>query len=235
MPLNCQHVAGCITFTEHGMARHQAEDYLKSIYKLQEDGGRVSTSSLSERLQVSAPSVTEMIKKLADEGVLTYAPYKGVELTAEGRRRALKILRRHRLWEVFLVQVLKYPWHEIHEEAERLEHMTSEKLERRLDEALGFPRTDPHGHAIPSPEGSIDHHRYTALSEVRPGGSVTVARVNDTDSQVLVYASRLGIALGKKIKVKERVDFDGSLRVEIGRKEQFVSAKLAGDIFVEEG
>jgi DtxR family Mn-dependent transcriptional regulator len=217
------------------MASHQAEDYLKSIYKLQEIGGRVSTSSLSESLRVSAPSVTEMIKKLAEDGVLTYAPYKGVELTAEGKKRALKILRRHRLWEAFLVQVLKYPWHEIHEEAERLEHLTSEKLEQRLDEALGFPRTDPHGHAIPSSEGSIDHHRYTALAEVSPGESVIVARVNDTDSQVLVYASRLGIALKKKIKVKERVDFDGSLRVEIGRKEQFVSAKLASNIFVEEG
>ena len=216
------------------MASENVEDYLKSIYKLQEGGGRVSTSSLSERLGISAPSVTEMIKKLADGGILTYAPYKGVELTAEGRKRALKILRRHRLWELFLVEVLKYPWHEIHDEADRLEHFTSEKLERRLDEALGFPRTDPHGDVIPRTDGSIEPVEYRSLSEVESGETVTVARVNDASSQVLQYASRLGIGLKRRIKVKEHVEFDGSLRVEIGRKEQFVSAKLAENIFVEE-
>ncbi|MGA3244309.1 MAG: metal-dependent transcriptional regulator [Bacteroidota bacterium] len=216
------------------MASENVEDYLKSIYRLQEGGGRVSTSSLSEWLGVSAPSVTEMIKKLADEGILTYAPYKGVELTAEGRKRALKILRRHRLWELFLVEVLKYPWHEIHDEADRLEHFTSEKLERRLDEALGFPRTDPHGDVIPATDGSIEPVEYRSLSEVESGETVTVARVNDASSQVLQYASRLGIGLKRRIKVKEHIEFDGSLRVEIGRKEQFVSAKLAENIFVEE-
>jgi DtxR family Mn-dependent transcriptional regulator len=215
------------------MASENVEDYLKSIYKLQEGGGRVSTSSLSEWLGVSAPSVTEMIKKLAEEGILTYAPYKGVELTAEGRKRALKILRRHRLWELFLVEVLNYPWHEIHDEADRLEHFTSEKLERRLDEALGFPRKDPHGDVIPTIDGSIEPVKYRPLSEVGSGETVTVARVNDASSQVLQYASRLGIGLKKKIKVKEHVEFDGSLRVEIGRKEKFVSAKLAENIFVE--
>jgi len=216
------------------MASENVEDYLKSIYKLQERGGKVSTSSLSERLGVSAPSVTEMIKKLAEEGILAYAPYKGVELTAEGRKRALKILRRHRLWELFLVEVLKYPWHEIHDEADRLEHFTSEKLERRLDEALGFPRKDPHGDAIPTTDGSIERVEYRSLSEVKTGETVTVARVNDASAQVLQYASRLGIGLKKRIKVKEHVEFDGSLRVTIGRKEQFVSAKLAENIFVEE-
>jgi DtxR family Mn-dependent transcriptional regulator len=216
------------------MASENVEDYLKSIYKLQEGGGKVSTSSLSERLGVSAPSVTEMIKKLADEGILTYAPYKGVELTTEGRKKALKILRRHRLWELFLVKVLNYPWHEIHDEADRLEHFTSEKLERRLDEALGYPRTDPHGDVIPTTDGSIERVEYRSLSEVKSGETVTVARVNDASAQVLQYASRLGIGLKRRIKVKEHVEFDGSLRVEIGRKEQFVSAKLAENIFVEE-
>jgi DtxR family transcriptional regulator, Mn-dependent transcriptional regulator len=216
------------------MASENVEDYLKSIYKLQEGGGKVSTSSLSERLGVSAPSVTEMIKKLADEGILTYAPYKGAELTAEGRKRALKILRRHRLWELFLVEVLKYPWHEIHDEADRLEHFTSEKLERRLDEALGHPRKDPHGDAIPTIDGNIERPEYRPLSDVKSGETVTVARVNDASAQVLQYASRLGIGLKRKIRVKEHVEFDGSLRVAIGRKEQFVSAKLAENIFVEE-
>jgi DtxR family Mn-dependent transcriptional regulator len=216
------------------MASENVENYLKSIYRLQEGGGKVSTSSLSEWLGVSAPSVTEMIKKLAQEGILTYTPYKGVELTAEGRKRALKILRRHRLWELFLVEVLNYPWHEIHDEADRLEHFTSEKLERRLDEALGFPRKDPHGDVIPTTDGSIERIEYRSLSEVKSGETVTVVRVNDASSQVLQYASRLGIGLKRRIKVNEHVEFDGSLRVEIGRKEQFVSAKLAENIFVEE-
>jgi DtxR family Mn-dependent transcriptional regulator len=155
-------------------------------------------------------------------------------LTAEGRRKALRILRRHRLWEQFLVQVLKYPWHEIHEEAERLEHITSEKLERRLDEALGYPRKDPHGHAIPTTEGDIERSRSVPLARVEPGETVTVVRVNDANADILQYASKLGIGLNKRIKVKERIDFDGSLRVEISRKDRFVSAKLAENIFVEE-
>lgn len=216
------------------MASQQVEDYLKSIYRLQEQGGKVSTSSLSGWLGVSAPSVTEMIKKLADEGILTYTPYKGVELTSDGRRKALKILRRHRLWELFLVEVLKYPWHEIHEEADRLEHLTSEKLERRLDETLGFPHRDPHGDVIPTSEGDIERVQYRSLADVEVGETVTVARVNDASAQVLQYASKLGIGIKKKIKIKERIEFDGSLRVTIARKERFVSARLAENIFVQE-
>jgi DtxR family Mn-dependent transcriptional regulator len=216
------------------MASEQVEDYLKNIYQLQEGGGKVSTSSLSERLQISAPSVTEMIKKLAESGILTYKPYKGVELTPEGRRKALKIVRRHRLWELFLVKVLHYPWHEIHEEADRLEHITSEKLEQRIDEALGFPHKDPHGDVIPTVEGTMERLRTIPLCDVQPGATVTVARVSDASPEVLEYASTLGIVLNRRIKVRERITFDGSLRVQIGRTERFVSEKLAENIFVEE-
>lgn len=216
------------------MASEQVENYLKNIYQLQEKGGKVSTSSLSARLQISAPSVTEMIKKLAESGILTYTPYKGVELTSEGKKRALRVVRRHRLWELFLLKVLHYPWHEIHEEADRLEHITSEKLEQRLDEALGHPRKDPHGDAIPTVEGDIDRPRLTPLCDIKPGATVTVARVSDSVPEVLEYASTLGIELNKKIRVKERIAFDGSMRVQIGRTERFVSSKLAESIFVEE-
>jgi DtxR family Mn-dependent transcriptional regulator len=215
------------------MASEQVENYLKNIYKLQEQGGRVTTSSLSEQLQISAPSVTEMIKKLADEGSVTYTPYKGVELSERGRKKALRIIRRHRLWELFLVEVLKYDWDEIDEEAERLEHITSEKLEQRLDKALGFPRRDPHGDIIPSPEGDVEAVNHMLLSDVKPGVVVLVSRVSDSSPEVLQYAAKLGILLGRKIKVRERIEFDGSLRVEVGRKEQFISSKLAKSIFVE--
>ncbi len=215
------------------MASEQVENYLKNIYKLQERDGRVTTSSLSDQLQISAPSVTEMIKKLAEEGSVTYTPYKGVELTERGRKKALRIIRRHRLWELFLVEVLKYDWDEIDEEAERLEHITSEKLEQRLDKALGFPRRDPHGDIIPSAEGHVEEVNHLSLSDVEPGKTVIVSRVSDSNPEVLQYAAKLGIFLKRKIKVRERIEFDGSLRVEIGRKEQFISSKLAKSIFVE--
>lgn len=215
------------------MASEQVENYLKNIYKLQSTEGKVTTSSLSERLQISAPSVTEMIKKLADEGSVTYTPYKGVELTDAGRKRALRIIRRHRLWELFLVEVLKYPWDEIDEEAERLEHITSEKLEQRLDKALGFPRRDPHGDVIPTIEGGVEDLNQSSLAEAKPGVTLVIARVSDSSPEILQYAAKMGIKLNRKIKVKERIEFDGSLRVEVGRKEQFISFKLAKNIFVE--
>lgn len=215
------------------MASEQVENYLKNIYKLQSAEGKVTTSSLSERLQISAPSVTEMIKKLAEEGSVTYTPYKGVELTDTGRKRALRIIRRHRLWELFLVEVLKFPWDEIDEEAERLEHITSEKLEQRLDEALGYPRRDPHGDAIPTIEGAVEDLNHSSLAEAKTGVTLVVARVSDSSPEILQYAAKMGIKLHRKIKVKERIEFDGSLRVEVGKKEQFISSKLANNIFVE--
>jgi DtxR family Mn-dependent transcriptional regulator len=215
------------------MPSEPVENYLKNIYKLQESEGKVSTTSLSERLGISPPSVTEMIKKLADEGRVTYAPYRGVELTDEGRKQALRIIRRHRLWESFLAEVLGYPWDEIDEEAERLEHSTSERLEQRLDAALGHPRTDPHGDIIPTASGHIDEVSRVSLALVPLGSTVTVLRVSDQNPEILQYAAKLGITPNRKIRVKERIAFDGSLRIEVGKKEQFVSAKLANNIFVK--
>ncbi len=214
------------------MPSEHVENYLKNIYKLQEKEGKATTSSLSEKLQISAASVSEMIRKLAEEGSVRYTPYKGVELTDEGRKRALRIVRRHRLWELFLVEVLKYDWDEIDEEAERLEHITSEKLEERLDRALGYPQRDPHGDVIPSADGNLARTDHVLLSAVKVGLSVVIERVSDANPGILQYASKLGIALNKKIKIKERIEFDGSLRVELDGKDQFVSQKLAQHIFV---
>lgn len=132
------------------MPSEQIENYLKNIYKIQTLEGKVSTSSLSEKLQISPASVSEMIKKLADEGSLTHTPYKGVELTESGKRAALKIVRKHRLWEMFLVEILHFGWDEIDEEAERFEHIMSDKMEDKIDEVLGFPSVDPHGDPIPT-------------------------------------------------------------------------------------
>ena len=215
------------------MASERVENYLKNIYKLQETKEKVSTTLLSEKLQISAASVTEMVKKLADSGHLKYTPYRGVELTEQGRRKALRIIRRHRLWELFLVEVLKYEWDEIDEEAEKLEHIASERLESRIDEILGYPSTDPHGDAIPSREGRLILIHHDSLAAIEPGKTVTVRRVSDSNPEVLRYASKLGITLRRKLRVKERMEFDGSLRVEINGKDQFVSAKLAQNVFVE--
>ncbi len=215
------------------MASENVENYLKSIYAIQANHGRVTTSSLSERLRISAASVSEMLKKLAEEGSVHHTPYKGVELTEEGRRRAIQIIRRHRLWELFLVKVLKYEWDEIHEEAERLEHITSGKLEERLDAALGYPRLDPHGDVIPTTEGVIDHHGHRSLADMEAGATVRVSRVSDDSPEILKYASKLGIGLHTRLVIKERIDFDGSLRVEIDGTEHFISAKLAQNINVE--
>ena len=215
------------------MASENIENYLKNIYKIQEDEGRVATTVLSQRLQISAASVSEMIRRLAEEGLVRHTPYKGVELTETGRTMALRIIRRHRLWEMFLVKVLQYNWDEIDEEAERLEHMTSERLEHRLDAALGHPSHDPHGHPIPNADGRLSRERHRRLSDTQAGDVVKVQRVSDQCPEILQYASRLGIVLGAKVRVQERVQFDGSLRVEVGGREVMITDKLAGSVHVD--
>ena len=215
------------------MASEQIEDYLKNIYKIQVSEGRASTSSLSEKLQISPASVSEMIKKLADEGSLTHTPYKGVELTESGKRAALKIVRKHRLWEMFLVEVLRFGWDEIDEEAERFEHIMSEKMEDKIDEVLGFPSVDPHGDPIPAKNGIIKTIKAFALKEAEEGSSVRVVRVNDEDPELLQYASSIGLSLNKKISVKQRMKFDNSLVIRIGGRENTVSSTLAENVFVE--
>lgn len=215
------------------MPSEQIENYLKNIYKIQTSEGKVSTSSLSEKLQISPASVSEMIKKLADEGSLTHTPYKGVELTESGKRTALKIVRKHRLWEMFLVDVLHFGWDEIDEEAEKFEHIMSEKMEDKIDEVLGYPSVDPHGDPIPTKNGTIKAMRSFPLAGVEEGRTVRVVRVNDANPELLQYASSIGLSLNKKIAVRQRMKFDNSLVVKIGAKETTVSATLAENIFVE--
>ena len=215
------------------MPSEQIENYLKNIYKIESAEGKVSTSSLSERLQISPASVTEMVKKLASEGSLTHTPYKGVSLTEAGKRAALKILRKHRLWEMFLVEVLHFSWDEIHEEAEKFEHIMSDKMEEKIDEVLGFPEVDPHGDPIPNRNGIVKRVRWLALANVEEGSTVRVVRVNDANPELLQYASSVGLSLNRKIMVKQRMKFDNSLIVRIGSKELTISATLAKNIFVE--
>ena len=232
LPLNIFRLAEIMYSGRLIMLSEQGENYLKGIYELQSQGGKVSTSLLSERLGVSSASVTEMLQRLADDEMVDYTPYKGVALTSEGQRQALRIIRRHRLWELFLVEVLRFTWDEIHDEAERLEHIMSERLEERIDAVLGHPRFDPHGHGIPSSDGLISSESHPLLAEAVAGSTVAVVRVSDENPEILQYLSKLGIGIGTPIDIAERISFDGSLRVRVGSNEHFVSEKLAKHVSV---
>ena len=214
------------------MLSEQGENYLKGIYELQSQGGKVSTSLLSDRLRVSSALVTEMLQRLAEDNLVDYTPYRGVALTSEGQRQALRVIRRHRLWELFLVEVLRFTWDEIHDEAERLEHIMSPRLEERIDAVLGHPRFDPHGHGIPSSDGLISPDSHPLLANALAGSTATVARVSDENPEILQYLSKLGIGIGTPIEIVERISFDGSLRVRVGGNEQFISEKLAQHVSV---
>jgi DtxR family Mn-dependent transcriptional regulator len=215
------------------MASEQIENYLKNIYKLSSNEGKVTTSSLSEKLQISPASVSEMIKKLAEEGTLTHTPYKGVELTEEGKLLALRIIRKHRLWEMFLVEVLHFGWDEIDNEAERFEHIMSDKMEEKIDHALGHPSIDPHGDPIPTKDGEIHCSMSYPLNETQEGSTVRVLRVSDSNSEMLQYVSSIGISLNKEICVKQKMNFDNSMLIKIDNKEINISSTIAKNIFVE--
>src|SRR5437867_5509220 len=217
------------------MSKSQStEDYLKSINRLQKGGKSVTTSDLAKHLKIGDGSVTDMMKKLSARKLIEYIPYKGVLLTEAGKRLALQMVRRHRLWEMFLVKFLGYKWNEIHDEAEKLEHVTSDEMERRLDRALGFPKLDPHGDPIPNMNGELKSTHSIALADVHNTDTMKIIRVSDDDPEILQHASELGLSLNKKIKVKRIMKFDGSMIVKVGTKEQFISQQVAKAIFVEE-
>ena len=216
------------------MPNISTEDYIKAIYKLQVRGEKAATSALAAQLDVADASITDMIKKLSEKGLLHYERYQGVELTTKGRKMALSILRRHRLWEMFLVKFLGYTWDEVHDEAERLEHVTSADLEYRLDQVLGFPTIDPHGDPIPTVDGKFIGTEHTALADCKAGDIVRIARVSDDDSAILKHATTLGFALNSKLIIKEKKSFDGSMLVKVGTKQQFISKEVAQAIFVQE-
>lgn len=192
------------------------EDYLKAIYGQSELGEPAGTSELARVLDVQPASVSGMIKKLAEEGLLEHEPYRGVKLTSKGNREALKVLRRHRVIETFLVEKLGYSWDDVHAEAERLEHTASETLIERMAEALGNPATDPHGSPIPTSAGEIDSTVYQALSDVPPGARITIRSVADEDSGRLRYFESVGLVPGATGVVESVGDADGTVTLTIG-------------------
>lgn len=210
------------------------ENYLKAIYHLSSDGqAQVNTNAIAERLETKPASVSDMIRKLSDKGVITYVKYQGVNITPEGKKKALWVIRKHRLWEVFLVEKLSFHWDEVHEIAEQLEHIRSSLLISRLDEFLGFPKFDPHGDPIPNAEGIISSKPMIILSGIKVNSKVTLVSMKDTGNAFLNYLDRIEMKIGTKIKVLEIIEFDGSVEIEIdGSKKVTISKQVSDNLLV---
>jgi DtxR family Mn-dependent transcriptional regulator len=217
---------------------HAAQDYLKAIYKLEnepEADGSVNTTVLSEQLSVSAASTTNMVKKLAEMKLVVHTPYKGFVLTEAGEKIALEVIRHHRLLERYLADTLGYSWDEVDAEADKLEHVISEALEDRMDKALGFPKTDPHGDPIPTKDGSIERRPTERLSEIEAGRTVVIQQVSDDSAEMLRYMNDLGLRPSATIEVKERAPFNGPILVQVdASEEQSIGLEVAGHIYVSD-
>lgn len=216
---------------------HVIEDYLKSIYDLTADSGRATTNQIAERMGVTPASVTNMIQKLAstDPPLLEYRKHRGVVLTEDGERVALEILRHHRLLEMFLHQTLGYSWDEVHDEADRLEHVISEEFEERIAERLGHPRRDPHGDPIPTRDLELPQAKALTLGDLRPGQRATVQRVRDADPELLRYLSDLGITPGARLTILDFSPFDNNLRLQVLSHDEAVvlGPNVTSQVFVE--
>jgi DtxR family Mn-dependent transcriptional regulator len=208
------------------------ENYLKAIYHLQEEDSTVTTNALAEKLSTKAASVTDMMKKLSAKGLLNYTPYYGFSLSAEGKKIALFIVRRHRLWEFFLSQKLGFSWEEVHQLAEELEHVSSKKLIDRLDEFLGFPPYDPHGDPIPDGKGKITVRDNLPLALLPKNIIAEVCQVTNQSAEMLELLRHKSIGIGTRLEVKKLFPFDQSLEVKIQTKTVTISEQLAKNIFV---
>ncbi|HER09640.1 MAG TPA: metal-dependent transcriptional regulator [Bacteroides sp.] len=209
------------------------ENYLKALMHIEFDGQQATTSAMAARLSVSPASITEMTRRLSAEGLVEYTPYKPVELTGQGRELAIRVVRRHRLWEMFLHKVLKLSWDQVHDEAETLEHCSSEKLIDSIDAFLGNPQFDPHGDPIPDKEGIFpDIQDSKLLAECEVGEMYTIVRVRDRSRDLMEYFSDFGFYLGKNIFLHHKLKDDHSMVVELGQQKTVVSNFIASNIEV---
>ena len=216
------------TFTE--------ENYLKAIHFLSQGSEKgASTNAIAERLETKPASVSDMLKKLSDKNLLIYKKYQGVKLTPEGKEVAIRTVRKHRLWEVFLVEKLNFGWEEVHEIAEQLEHIQSIKLTDRLDKYLGHPKYDPHGDPIPDKDGKFPKRTETVLEDCSPKSKVIIKGVKDTSPEFLRYLEKLGIGLGANLEIVEKEAFDGSMQVDINNGNTVsLSAAVCSNLFVKQ-
>jgi DtxR family Mn-dependent transcriptional regulator len=210
------------------------ENYLKAIYSLANaNANKVSTTMISEAIKTKASSVTDMIKKLADKDLVYYKKYQGVSLTEIGQGIAVEIVRKHRLWEVFLMNKLNYNWDEVHEMAEQLEHIKSETLIDKLEAFLEFPTHDPHGDPIPDKNGIVKHHKNMMLSSVENGESCVVVGIKDSSNPFLKFLDKLQIQLGSTLKVVSKEPFDNSMLVETATGSISISNQISKNLFIK--
>jgi DtxR family Mn-dependent transcriptional regulator len=211
-------------------------DCLKLIHAMQERGQKVSTSAVSEQLGVSDATATMMFKDFAAAGWVEHVPYRGVRLTPLGERKAIEVIRHHRLLELYLARELGYSWDKVHAEADRLEHVISEEFEDKLDALLGYPTVDPHGDPIPSKDGTIATRKGRTLGQLQVGETAQILRVSDQDSEKLCYLGQLGLYPETKVQIVERAPFGGPLRIRVGegdeQREHMLGPELASEIIV---
>ncbi|WP_268034001.1 metal-dependent transcriptional regulator [Algoriphagus sp. PAP.12] len=210
------------------------ENYLKAIYHLSEGGSKsVSTNDIAGEMKTKPASVSDMLRKLSDKEVIEYRKYYGVHITEEGKKRALQTIRKHRLWEVFLVDKLNFAWDEVHEVAEELEHIQSPLLIQRLDAYLNYPKFDPHGDPIPDEYGDVRARPRVPLNEMDLDQTGQIVAVKDSSAAFLRYLDKVGAYIGARIKILDRVEFDGSLEILVDNKKNiFMSKDVAGNILV---
>ncbi|MGQ3014434.1 MAG: metal-dependent transcriptional regulator [Flavobacteriales bacterium] len=209
------------------------ENYLKTIFHISgRENRRVSTNDVAEVLQTKASSVTDMIQKLSDKKLIRYEKYKGVSLTPKGRKIASAIVRRHRLWEVFLVDKLNFSWDEIHEIAEELEHIRSEKLVDKLEEYLGFPKKDPHGDPIPDREGKMDHHKDFTLADLAVDEQGIIVGVKEHSTEFLQYLDGVKLVLGARVTIRKIFEYDRTIVAMVGNTELMLSERVGKNIYI---
>lgn len=211
------------------------ENYIKAIYQSGNTDDKISTSAIADKLAVSNAAISDMAKKLADSGLISYKKYEGVELTEKGLKLAMQVIRRHRLWELFLTKVLGLSWSEVHQEAEKLEHHSSDALVNKIEEYLEYPTVDPHGDPIPDRNGNLPElPEFRKLSDYQQGNNCKVVRVYDKNMELMNYLSKIGLILNKKIRVLQKLSFDNSLIIKIDGAEYTLSEKICDNIFVVE-
>jgi DtxR family Mn-dependent transcriptional regulator len=217
------------------MSTVSKENYLKVIYNhIYSLGENASTVKLAQELSVSNAAISDMAKKLSQEGLISYKKYKGMELTDEGEKIALNVIRRHRLWELFLIKVLDLPWSQVHDQAEKLEHHTSDFLIDKIDEYLEYPEFDPHGHPIPRKNGSFPKSpKLMILADAEVGNEYEIIQVDDRDNKLIDYLSKVGLVLNTKLEVISKLEFDKSLTIKFGSQILSISQKISESIFVK--
>jgi DtxR family transcriptional regulator, Mn-dependent transcriptional regulator len=212
---------------QHDTLTRSVEDYLKAIYRLSPRGRPAATSEIAQRLELSPASVSGMVKRLSEQGLLEHVPYRGVQLTPEGRRAALRMLRRHRLIEAYLVAFLGYTWDTVHDEAERLEHAVSDTLVDRMANVLGHPTVDPHGDPIPTSEGDILELASTPLAEVPTGATVEIRQVEEGQPDRLRYIASIGLRPGVRVTLLDRQPFQGPITILVDGETHIIGHELA--------